>query len=330
MLLSIVIPSYNHAKFVLSTIKAAASIDIHDKEIIVIDDGSTDESVAVIQKFIENAHSEINIRLISRENRGLVRTLNEGLSIALGKYFYVVASDDIPIPEGIVRLVNLLESMDSLQFAMGNALVMHSEDQECFRPTYGAAHKRFFALPLDKRNKEIFLNYPCPMLLQTAIFRRSVLNLLSGWQEDIIWDDLPLFIRMLSRFQNAGSDFEYRPDVSACLYRQHQANTCSNLKLQFRMIEQALTVLCPAEWRDMAIARKAAYYCQAALRRGSIGEASFFLRLMVARVGVSRSMLASAAELHTILRVKLSNAYAGSKLILAPHKSGTGMATLNG
>lgn len=127
MLLSIVIPSYNHERFVLSTIQAAARIAILSKEIIVIDDGSSDASTSIIREYIASKGASNNIRLIARENRGLVKTLNEGLSISRGKYFYVVASDDIPIPEGISNLVNHLENNGALQFVLGNALFMDSE-----------------------------------------------------------------------------------------------------------------------------------------------------------------------------------------------------------
>src|ERR1039458_1359501 len=118
MLLSIIIPSYNHARFVVSTIQAAARIDVQDKEIIVIDDGSPDASSSVIREYIASKGKDSNIRLIARENRGLVKTLNEGLSIARGRYFYLVASDDIPIPEGICSLVNRIENNGDLQFSL--------------------------------------------------------------------------------------------------------------------------------------------------------------------------------------------------------------------
>jgi alpha-1,3-rhamnosyltransferase len=154
MHLSIVIPCFNHERFVVSAIRAAALIDIQDKEIIVIDDGSTDRSVSVIREYIASGSGDSAIRLITRENRGLVKTLNEGLSIAQGRYFYIVASDDIPIPEGICRLVECLERNDHLQFALGNALVMDSEGQREFRSTYGEHHRRFLSLSADKRKQQ--------------------------------------------------------------------------------------------------------------------------------------------------------------------------------
>jgi glycosyltransferase involved in cell wall biosynthesis len=309
MVLSIVIPSYNHAHFVLSTIKAAAGIDIHDKEIIVIDDGSTDNSVAVIQKYIEDAHPDINIRLISRENRGLVRTLNEGLSIALGKYFYVVASDDIPISEGIVRLVNLLGENDEFHFAMGNALVMRAEQQRGLMPTYRSTHARFFALEADLRRKAMFMNYPNPLLLQATVFRTSTLMDIGGWREDILLDDFSLFVRLLSQFPQMGRHFLYKPDIMVCLYRQHTSNSYRDSMRQLMLVEQSLTLLCPPEWRTEAIARKYAYYGQVSLRNGRLREVADLFQSMVTRMGVLRSIHASVCELTSIIGNKLRDKY---------------------
>ncbi len=279
MLLSIVIPSYNHARFVISTLRAAARIDIHDKEIILIDDGSTDASASVIREYIASKGTGNNIRLIARENRGLVKTLNEGLAMAQGKYFYLVASDDIPISEGVCSLVNHLENNGDLQFALGNALFMDSEYQREFQPTYGEAHRRFFALPYDRRQKEMFLHYPQPILLQATVFKTSALKDIGGWREDIISDDFSLFLRLFSQLKNVGKDFAYQPDVMTCFYRRHEANSGANVERQFMTVDQALTHLCPTEWRDAAYLRNFANLGIMAVKGGKLSLAVRFFHL---------------------------------------------------
>jgi glycosyltransferase involved in cell wall biosynthesis len=306
MLLSIVIPSYNHARFVISTIQAATRIDIPDKEIIVIDDGSPDASVSVIREYIASKGTGNNIKLIARENRGLVKTLNEGLSIAQGKYFYIVASDDIPIPEGIRSSVNYLENNGNLQFALGNALIMESEYQREFKSAYGNAHRCFFALPRERRQKEMFLHYPQPILLQATVFKTSALKDIGGWREDIISDDYSLFLRLFSQLKNVGKDFAYQPDVMTCFYRQHDANVSMNLERQFMTTDQALTHLCPPEWQNAAYLRNFADHAIVALRRGNISLAVRLFRSTVAHIGLFRSLLAAGPALVTSLMTILS------------------------
>jgi glycosyltransferase involved in cell wall biosynthesis len=292
MLLSIIIPSYNHARFIVTTLQAAARIDVPHKEIIVIDDGSSDASVGVISEYIASKSTGNNITLIARENRGVVKTLNEGLFIAQGKYVYVVASDDIPIPEGIGTLVDHLENNRDLQFAMGNALFMESEYQHEFRPTYGEAHRRFFALPYDRRQQEMFLHYPQPILLQATVFKTSTLKNMRGWREDIISDDLAMFLRLFSQLKNVGKDFAYQPDVVACFYRLHETNVSRDLERQFMTVDQVLTHLCPVEWQDAAYLRNFVGHGIAAVRRGKLFLAMRFFRASVAHMAPLRWLCA--------------------------------------
>jgi glycosyltransferase involved in cell wall biosynthesis len=297
MLLSILIPSYNHEQFVLTTIQAAASIDIRDKEIIVIDDGSTDGSANAIREYIASRNLGDTVRLISRENRGLVKTLNEGLSLARGRYFYVVASDDIPIPDGIRKLVDQLDKNPAQQFVLGNALLMESEDQREFRATYGGAHRRFFAMHFEERYREMFLHYPQPILLQATVFRTSALTAIGGWREDIISDDFSLFLQMFSQLKDVGKDFAFQPDIMACFYRRHGANVSMNLERQFMTVEQALTELCPPEWRDAAYFRNCVAQGVAAMESGRPSLAAQFFHSTIAKVGLVRLVRTAASEL---------------------------------
>jgi glycosyltransferase involved in cell wall biosynthesis len=304
MLLSIIIPSYNHARFVVKTMQAAARIDIQDKEVIVIDDGSSDASASIIREYIASEGTDHNIRLITRGNRGLVRTLNEGLAMAQGKYFYVVASDDIPIPDGICTLVNHLEHNADLQFALGNALYMTSESQREFTPTYGEAHQRFFALSYDNRQEKMFLNYPHPILLQATVFKTSTLRNIGGWREDIISDDFSLFLRLLSQIKIVGKDFAFQPDVMTCFYRRHEANISRDLERQFNTIDQVITQLCPDHWQDAAYLRAFVGVIFGAVRSGNLFLGARFFRSTVAHIGLYRWLLAAGPALINYMRIK--------------------------
>ena len=70
---------------------------------IVIDDGSADDSVRVIEAALRNAAQPSRIRFVARENRGLATTLREGLEMAGGRYFAVLDADDYWYPEKLKR-----------------------------------------------------------------------------------------------------------------------------------------------------------------------------------------------------------------------------------
>lgn len=104
-LVTVVIPSYNHERYIAQSIESVVSQSYKNLEIIVIDDGSKDRSVQVINSLAD----KYGFIAIARENRGLAKTLNEGIGLARGKYISFVASDDYYFPQRIENAVLQLE-----------------------------------------------------------------------------------------------------------------------------------------------------------------------------------------------------------------------------
>ena len=95
-LVSIVIPCYNHAQFVQETVQSVIDQDYENIELIIIDDGSKDNSVEVIQEMIPACEERfVRFEFRYRPNKGLCATLNEALEWCEGEYFSPTASDDI-------------------------------------------------------------------------------------------------------------------------------------------------------------------------------------------------------------------------------------------
>jgi GT2 family glycosyltransferase len=105
---SVVIPAYNHEKYVGEAIQSVLDQTFLDFELIIINDGSTDDTEAEILKFKDE-----RIRYYSQENRGLTFTLNRGIELAGGEYFNFLPSDDAFLPEKLaVQLKAFEESQD--------------------------------------------------------------------------------------------------------------------------------------------------------------------------------------------------------------------------
>lgn len=105
ILLSVIIPIYNVEEFVRSSLESILNqgIDESSCEIILVNDGSTDNSMAMIQDIVD-AHA--NIRIINQENQGLSVTRNNGLSVAKGEYILMHDSDDLLIPGSLKPLLD--------------------------------------------------------------------------------------------------------------------------------------------------------------------------------------------------------------------------------
>ncbi|HSB06039.1 MAG TPA: glycosyltransferase, partial [Thermodesulfobacteriota bacterium] len=93
---SVVIPAYNHERYVSEAIRSVLDQTFRDFELIIINDGSTDGTETEILKFKDD-----RIRYYSQSNRGLSATLNRGIDLARGEYFSFLPSDDLFFPEKI-------------------------------------------------------------------------------------------------------------------------------------------------------------------------------------------------------------------------------------
>lgn len=105
-LVSIVIPCYNHARFVQESIRSVIDQDYKNIEFIIIDDGSTDDSVSKINEMLPACKERFQrFEFRHRPNKGLSRTLNEALEWCRGDYISPLASDDIILPHKTTFLV---------------------------------------------------------------------------------------------------------------------------------------------------------------------------------------------------------------------------------
>ncbi len=102
-LVSILIPAYNHARFIEATLASIASQDYPRLEVLVLDDGSHDGTAAAAEAFLAARAGRFErARVWSQPNAGITRTLNRLLDTALGDVAMPIASDDLLLP-GAVR-----------------------------------------------------------------------------------------------------------------------------------------------------------------------------------------------------------------------------------
>lgn len=107
---SIIIPCYNGEKFINRCLNSILEQSYLDMEIIIIDDGSTDDSKQLIQKW-KNIFSKKNIEIkyIYQNNKGPASAINTGLKYIEGKYLSLLDVDDIFLENSIYERVNFLE-----------------------------------------------------------------------------------------------------------------------------------------------------------------------------------------------------------------------------
>ncbi|MBS1519717.1 MAG: glycosyltransferase family 2 protein [Bacteroidetes bacterium] len=108
-LVSIIIPAYNSAKYLAATIQSALDQTWANKEIIIVDDGSKDNTLAIAKGF----ESE-TVKVLSQENKGASAARNKGLSIAKGEYIQFLDADDLLSPNKIAAQLKKLNGSHDL------------------------------------------------------------------------------------------------------------------------------------------------------------------------------------------------------------------------
>lgn len=89
-LLSIIIPSYNHSRFIKEAVDSVLSQTYSNLELIVIDDGSSDNSLEIL-----NAYTDPRMKVIAQKNQGAHNAINNGLKLAQGSFLAILNSDDV-------------------------------------------------------------------------------------------------------------------------------------------------------------------------------------------------------------------------------------------
>lgn len=99
--ISIIIPLYNKEKFIRSTIQSILQQDFQDFEIVIVDDGSKDNSAKIIKSF-----TDLRIRLVQQRNQGVSAARNRGINEAQGDYIFFLDADDTLRHDALNSLVS--------------------------------------------------------------------------------------------------------------------------------------------------------------------------------------------------------------------------------
>lgn len=104
---SVLMPVYNAEKFLHESVESILNQTFKDFEFIIINDGSTDKSEYILQEFQKQ---DSRIKLISRTNKGIVSTRNQGLAEAKGIYIALMDADDIALPDRLAKQIEFLDA----------------------------------------------------------------------------------------------------------------------------------------------------------------------------------------------------------------------------
>ncbi len=229
-LVSVLIPAYNHERFVQRCLDSVLEDPYPAKELIIIDDGSTDRTAGRIADWVATHCMDLPIEYVRRENRGIAATLNELVARASGEFLRPGASDDYLLPGGLDAQVRYLLTHPGKGAVIGDSVVVDQDDKKIhesgMRDLHGA-NKGLYRSD-DGIRRAIISQWAIGG--PVALMRRSALDTVDRWSEGLRIEDWDLFLRLAAR------DALGFIDVSVCAYRVHGANLSKTRHIPTRVI----------------------------------------------------------------------------------------------
>lgn len=130
-LVSIVIPVYNKEKWIVQTLRSVASQTYDNWECLIVDDGSSDESLSLINTFV-NA-TEGNWKVIAQPNSGQSHARNVGIERATGEYVAFLDADDLWLPEKLKEQINLFSRLPEVEVVFSGYAIFEEGQARKFR-----------------------------------------------------------------------------------------------------------------------------------------------------------------------------------------------------
>ncbi|WP_336017209.1 glycosyltransferase family A protein [Acinetobacter pittii] len=218
-LVSIVIPCYNHGNFVQDCIQSVIDQTYQNIELIIIDDGSKDDSVKKIQKLVNQCKGRfVRFEFKNRSNKGLCTTLNEALEWCQGEYYSVIASDDMIEKDKIDIQVNYLNKHPEIVALYGSIKSINHENKL----------RKIFKVKNELVDFKKILTGNYTLYAPTQITKLTAANLVGKYSTDTKLEDLDILLKLTHMGWNVMCI-----DNILASYRDHNENTTKNQILIF-------------------------------------------------------------------------------------------------
>ena len=190
---TVIIPTFNRASYLEQALQSFLQQSVVPDEIIVVDDGSTDGTRDVLDRWSSN------VVALYQENAGRPRALNNALQYATGDYLWFFDDDDMPFQDALERHLGALSSDPGAGFTYSPPYISDTDEQDQIKPRHASRLPDF---ERDYHLLEVMFRIFC--LLQGSLFRASVISDIGEFREDLIRNmDVDYAIRVARRYRGA-------------------------------------------------------------------------------------------------------------------------------
>ncbi|OGZ65459.1 MAG: hypothetical protein A2822_01265 [Candidatus Staskawiczbacteria bacterium RIFCSPHIGHO2_01_FULL_41_41] len=217
---STIVPAYNEEKSIRGTLQSLVNLEYPPEkmEIIVVNDGSTDQTKEIVERFIQQ-HPQRKIILLNQRNKGKASAMNNGLSIVKGKFFACLDADSFVSSNALQVMLPLFE--DDENVAAVCPMIKVKKPQSVLEKV------QWYEYIINMFHR--FLNAKLNCLHVTpgpfSVYRADVIRKIGGFDEETITEDLEIAIRLQKNHYKIMHTFEaivetFAPVTWKALFRQ--------------------------------------------------------------------------------------------------------------
>jgi len=234
-LVSVLIPLYNHERFIERCLESVLEDGYSNIELIVIDDGSSDQSAQVAREWYKRRYEKIGCRFEfhSRENRGVSATLNELFEHSQGEYIAYIASDDYLLPGSIKARLNYLQAHPEKLLVIADYQVVDADGLTIYRSGVEELYQGRKKYLVDERTIAYELVFHWCISGAVYLGRRELYKMYP-YDERLVVEDWDFCLRLASKKLIGFLDYV------ACAYRVNDKALLRNLARDVRITQSFL------------------------------------------------------------------------------------------
>jgi glycosyltransferase involved in cell wall biosynthesis len=247
---SIIIPTYNRAHYICESVNSIFAQTFKDYEIIVIDDGSSDNTREVLKKYGDRIH------YVYQKNMGPPAAMNTGVRQTKGEYYLILGDDDVLMPDMLERQVEVLDKNPDVAFVCSGIHFIDAEGKVYKTSQDGRYREKSF-------KSLLFDNFVWHL---TTLVRRQVSEEMGHFDESLLTThDHDLWLRIALKHR-----FEYT-DAPLAKFRRHPGNFSKSLDIHLKdhlaildkpIIREHLTILERIKFRAVNYYRFGMFYAR--------------------------------------------------------------------